>query len=408
MRRVVITGLGSVSPYGVGVQALRQGLREQGSAIGPVRLCEGHAYARRNGGQVDDQQLEGLFTASECLMLDRATRFALLAGSEALASAGFAVADAEQAQGCAVYVGTALGGSESTHLTGQDLYGGGSATLAPWAVPRAMANAPASHLSIRHGFTGPSLTLSTACASSTQAVGEAWRLLRSGDAELALAGGTDACLNPLAWKAWEALRAMAPDTCRPFSAGRRGMVLGEGAAMLVLETLEHARERGAPILAEVLGYGVSSDAGDLVKPSVDGPLRAMRGAMRQAAVAPDRYDYINAHGTGTVLNDRCETAAIKAAFGDHAPQLCVSAVKSAVGHLMGAAGALELVAGLLAIGEGWVPATFNHEGPDPECDLDYVTEGPRTRPVGYWLKNAFAFGGLNTCLALGPAPQASP
>ncbi|MCU1740569.1 MULTISPECIES: beta-ketoacyl synthase [unclassified Pseudomonas] len=401
MNEVVITGVGCVSPFGIGRQALWDGLTQAHCAIARVPWLPGSC----NAGALPEQAMEGRFSANELLMFDRSTQFALLAGREALDMAALDMA-AVDAHRCAVYMGTAVGGSDSLHSAYLDLYQAGSQTLAPWTVPRVMANAAASHLSLRHGFKGPAMTLSTACASSTQAIGEAYRLLRHGDADLVLAGGTDACLNPLVWKAWEALRAMAPDTCRPFSAGRRGMVLGEGGGVLVMETLAHAQARGAPVLARVLGYGVNSDAGDLLKPSVDGPALAMRQAMASSGLAPESFTYINAHGTGTLLNDRCETAAIRQVFGAHADRLQVSSVKSAIGHLMGAAGVVELIGGLMATLQERIPPTLNYQAADAECDLDYVTEGARPARVDAWLKNSFAFGGLNVSLALGRAVEA--
>jgi len=400
MNEVVITGVGCVSPFGIGRQALWDGLARSHCAIARVPWLPGQC----NAGALPEQALEGRFSANELLMFDRSTQFALLAGREALDMAALDM-EAVDRHRCAVYMGTAVGGSDSLHSAYLDLYQAGSQTLAPWTVPRVMANAAASHLSLRYGFKGPAMTLSTACASSTQAVGEAYRLLRQGDADIVLAGGTDACLNPLVWKAWEALRAMAPDTCRPFSAGRRGMVLGEGGGVLVMETLAHARARGARVLARVLGYGVNSDAGDLIKPSVEGPALAMRKAMADSRLAPESFTYINAHGTGTLLNDRCETAAIRQVFADHADRLQVSSVKSAIGHLMGAAGVVELIGGLMATLQDRIPPTLNYQAADTECDLDYVTEGARPARVEAWLKNSFAFGGLNVSLALGRAEE---
>ncbi|MFN3355741.1 MAG: beta-ketoacyl-[acyl-carrier-protein] synthase family protein [Pseudomonas sp.] len=399
MNTVVITGVGCVSPFGVGRARLWEGLATGQCAIAPVPRLIDVVGGTCNAGALPDDALDGLFTANELLLLDRASQFALLSAAEALAMAGLNPATVDPYR-CAVYMGTALGGSESLHSAYLDLYQAGSATLAPWTVPRVMANAAASHISLKYGFKGPALTVSTACASSTQAIGEAYRLLRCGDADLVMAGGTDACLNALVWKAWEALRAMAPDTCRPFSVGRRGMVLGEGGGVLVLETLAHARARGAPILAHVLGYGVNSDAGDLLKPSVDGPAQAMRQAIADSCLPVEAFSYINAHGTGTLLNDRCETAAIKHVFGAHAPSLGVSSVKSSIGHLMGAAGVVELIGGLMGSIHKQIPGTLNYLGQDADCDLDYVTGGAREANVKAWLKNSFAFGGLNVSLAL--------
>lgn len=399
MKRVVITGIGCVSPYGIGVDALWRGLRECRSAIGEIPWLQQERTLYRNGGGFISYQPDSHFNTSQQMLYDRATQFALLACEEAWQQAGLQPSTAP-AKRAAVYIGTAVGGSDALDAVYRDLYRENCLTLPPLTVPRAMANAAASHISLKYKLLGPSLTISTACASSTQAIGEAFRLLQYGRAELAIAGGTDACLNPLVWRAWEAIRAMAPDTCRPFSRNRRGMVLGEGAGVLVLETLDAARTRGANIIAEVAGYAANSDAGDIVKPSVEGAARAMTEALEDAGLPASAIEYVNAHGTGTLLNDRVETAAIRQVLGNHAEQAVVSSVKSAIGHLMGAAGIVELIAGLSALRQDIVPPTLNYQEADPECDLDYAPNAPRTVHVGAMLKNSFAFGGLNTSLVL--------
>lgn len=399
MNRVVITGVGSVTPHGLGVPALWDGIEAGTCAIGPVPWLADAPILFRNGGAVRGYEVNAHFTAGQTMLLDRATQFALLAAREALAMANLGLSE-EESERAAVYIGTATGGSESVHHGYHELYVANSSTLPPLTVPRAMSNAAASQISLEHQLRGPALTISTACASSTQAIGEAFRLLRAGDIDVAVAGGTDACLNAFTWKAWEAIRAMAPDTCRPFSHGRRGMILGEGAGVVVLETRQRALARGAVILAELAGYAVNSDAQDIVKPSVVGASRAMRDALRHAGIAPHAVHYINAHGTGTPLNDRCETVAIRAVFGAHAATLAVSSVKSSIGHLMGAAGAVELIAALMAYGRDCLPPTMNYQSADPECDLDYVIEGARKQETDVIVKNSFAFGGLNTSLVL--------
>jgi nodulation protein E len=399
MNRVVITGVGSVTPYGIGVKALWDGIEAFTAAIGPISWLADESCSFRNGGAVHGYNVDKHFNAGQIMLLDRATQFALLAGREALGMAALGLSE-EESERAAVYIGTATGGSESIHHGYKELYVLKSHTLPPLIVPRAMSNAAASQISLEHKLRGPALTISTACASSTQAIGEAFRLLRSGDIDVAVAGGTDACLNVFTWKAWEAIRAMAPDTCRPFSKGRRGMILGEGAGVVVLETRDRALKRSANILGELIGYAVNSDAQDIVKPSVAGASRAMRDALCYAGIAPHEVSYINAHGTGTTLNDRCETAAIHAVFGLHAQRLAVSSVKSSVGHLMGAAGAVELIAALMAYNRNILPPTMNYLGADPECNLDYVTEGARLQQTDVIVKNSFAFGGLNTSLVM--------
>jgi nodulation protein E len=399
MKRVVITGMGCVSPYGIGVDALWRGLSEGRSAIGEVPWMREAKTQYRNGGGLPGYLPDTYFSASEQMLYDRATQFALLACAEAWSQSGLGLTEAEAAN-TAVYIGTAVGGSDALDAAYRDLYRDDCLTLPPLTVPRAMANAAACHIGLRYKLCGPSLTISTACASSTQAIGEAFRLLRRGAIHAAVVGGTDACLNPLVWRAWESIRAMAPDTCRPFSKGRRGMVLGEGAGVLVMETLESALARGAAILAEVLGYSTNCDAGDIVKPSETGATRAMTEALREAGLPSSEVDYVNAHGTGTLLNDRVETAAIRRVLGAHADRIVASSVKSAIGHLMGAAGAVELIAGLMAFERGLLPPTLNYQDADPECDLDCAPNAPRARRVNTMLKNSFAFGGLNASLVL--------
>jgi nodulation protein E len=262
-----------------------------------------------------------------------------------------------------------------------------------------MANAGASHISMEFGITGPSFTISTACSSAAHAIGQAFWMVRSGTVDMAITGGSEAPFSFGILKAWEAMRVVSPDTCRPFCWGRRGMILGEGAAMLVLEPLEAARARGARILAEIVGFGMSADAGHITQPSAAGAARAIRSALRDAGVAPEQVGYINAHGTGTPANDPTETTAIRTVFGAHAARIPISSTKSMHGHALGAAAALEAGATILALREGILPPTANFTSPDPECDLDVVPNIPRRAEPEYALSNSFAFGGLNAVLA---------
>jgi nodulation protein E len=270
----------------------------------------------------------------------------------------------------------------------------------PLTIPKTMANAGASHISMEFGITGPSFTISTACSSAAHAIGQAFWLVRSGATDLAITGGSEAPFSFGILKAWEAMRVVSPDTCRPFSKDRHGMILGEGAAMLVIEPLETARARGATILAEIVGFGMSADAGHITQPSADGAARAMRAALRDGAIPQEAIGYINAHGTGTPANDSTETAAIRAVFGAHAGRLAVSSTKSMHGHALGASAALECLATALALRDGVLPPTINFREPDPACDLDVIPNGSRTARVDYALSNSFAFGGLNAVLAL--------
>jgi nodulation protein E len=280
------------------------------------------------------------------------------------------------------------------------LYAEGNPRLHPLSIVRRMMSAPASQVSIEFGITGPSFAVSSACASANHAFAQAFALVRSGAADVALAGGTEACMTLGVLRAWEAMRVLADDTCRPFCKQRRGLVLGEGAGMVVLEDFDHARARGAEILAEFAGAGMSADAGDIVMPSDVGAARAMTAALRDAQLDAGDIDYINAHGTATPANDPTETRAIHAALGEHAKHVAVSSTKSVHGHALGASGALEIVAALGALREGVVPPTANFIDPDPACDLDYVPNSAREMPVRAVLSNAFAFGGLNAVVAL--------
>ncbi|HLB80763.1 MAG TPA: beta-ketoacyl-[acyl-carrier-protein] synthase family protein, partial [Dongiaceae bacterium] len=339
------------------------------------------------------------FEEKRLVMLDRFTQFALIAAREAVAQSGLPRAGGLGEDSAAI-IGTGVGGQTTVDDSYRRLYGERVARVHPFTVPRMMANAAASHVSMEFGITGPAFAVSSACASANHAIGLAFDMVRRGQMRAAIAGGSEACITVGSLKGWEALRVLATDTCRPFCRDRRGMVLGEGAGIFVLETLETARARGAPILAELAGFGMSADAADLVLPSEAGAARAIAGALKDAGLAPERIDYINAHGTGTAANDVTETRALRRVFGDHAGRLAVSSTKAVHGHALGAAGAIELVAAVRAITDGVVPPTANFTAPDPDCDLDYVPNEARERTVGAALSNSFAFGGLNAVLAL--------
>jgi nodulation protein E len=281
----------------------------------------------------------------------------------------------------------------------EDLWRSGRGRVHPLTIPKTMANAGASHISMDLGLSGPAYTVSTACSSANHAIGQAFRMVRDGYVELAVTGGSEAMFTIGMLKAWEAMRVIAPDTCRPFSKDRRGMILGEGGAMMILEPMEAAKARGAKIYAEICGFGMTSDAHHLTQPAVHGPSRAMKGALNEAGLAVEEIGYINAHGTGTPGNDPVETAAIREVFGTHADGIAVSSTKSLHGHALGAAGALEAVATVLALVNGILPPTANYNERDPECDLDYIPNQPRAKRVGAALSNSFAFGGLNAVIA---------
>jgi nodulation protein E len=303
------------------------------------------------------------------------------------------------AEKTAVITGSCIGGQSSTDAGYLALYQKDSNRMHPLSIPRAMANAGASHISMEFGIRGPAFTISTACSSSNHAMGQAFWMVRSGQVEAAITGGSEApfCFGLL--KAWEAMRVVAPDTCRPFCKDRKGLILGEGAAMFVLEPLEAAKARGAKVYGEIVGFGMSSDAGHITSPTDEGPVRAMKAALEDASLAPEQIGYINAHGTGTQNNDAMESRAIRAAFGRHAEKLAVSSTKSMHGHALGAAGALEGAATVMALRESIIPPTVNFTTADPECDLDYVPNAAREMEVECALSNSFAFGGLNAVLA---------
>jgi nodulation protein E len=299
-----------------------------------------------------------------------------------------------------VVLGAGVGGQTTQDENYFRVYREGAKRLHPFTIPKLMISAAASHITMEHGITGPSFTVASACASANHAIGIAFHMVRSGSVEVAITGGTEATITFGTMKGWDALRVMAPDTCRPFSRDRKGMVLGEGAAVAVLESLERAQARGAEILAEVVGFGMRSDAGDIVLPSPEGAAAAIRGCLADARLAPEQVDYINAHGTGTAANDITETKAIHAVMGPHAKRLAVSSTKSMHGHALGAAGALELAATVIALRDGFIPPTANFTEADAQCDLDYVPNEARAQPIGVAMSNSFAFGGQNAVLGL--------
>ena len=404
MNRVAVTGLGVVSPLGNDPAAVLQSLRAGRSAVG--RLDQPFADRLASPiGAVARFDAAARFDAPRLRMLDRVSQFALAAAADALADARLSPGQSDPYR-AGVSVGTGVGGALTTDEGYHTLYAEGSDRLKPFSVLMAMNNAPAAWIGIEHGLRGPNLTYSTACSSSAVAIGEAWRRIRGGVAGGVFAGGAEAPQNFGTLKAWEALRTVATAhprdpsaSCRPFSRDRCGLVLGEGAAMLVLEDWQRALDRGATILAELVGYGLCTDVSHITRPSVEGQAAAMRAALAAAGIAPQEVDYVNAHGTGTQANDPVEVAAIKAVFGAHAQRLPVSSTKSMHAHLLGAAGALECVIALLAMRAGLVPPTAHLHDPDPACDLDHVPLHARTdvrlRTV---MSSSFAFGGTNAVL----------
>ncbi len=399
-RRVVITGMGVICALGHDARAVWQGMREGRSAIGPLHGFEQYDMRVKVAAQVAGFDPGVHFDPKKLVLLDRVSQFALVAAREAVKQSGLDFARGDLAQRTACVVGTGTGGEETNDEGSRRLYAEGNPRLHPLSIVRRMMSAPASQVSIEFGITGPTFVTSSACASANHALAQAFELVRAGTCDVALAGGTEACIVHGVLRAWEAMRVLADDTCRPFCKQRRGLVLGEGAGMVVLEDFDHARARGAEILAEFAGAGMSADAGDIVLPSDLGAARAMDAALKDAALNPADIDYINAHGTGTPANDPTETRAIHRVFGEHARQLAVTSTKSVHGHALGAAGALELIAAIGSLRENVIPPTANFLDPDPECDLDYVPNTAREKPVRAALSNAFAFGGLNAVVAL--------
>ncbi|MEO8203465.1 MAG: beta-ketoacyl-[acyl-carrier-protein] synthase family protein [Betaproteobacteria bacterium] len=403
MRKVVVTGIGVVSPLGNGREAFFESLAAGRSGI--RRLSAGIAprLATQIGGVVDFDP--AAFPKPKLALLDRFSQFALAAAAEALGDAGIGADDPRKAN-AGVYMGSGFGGALTIEAAYNELFTNGADRLGPYTVVRVMNNAAAAHISIDFGLHGPSLTYSTACSSGAVALGEAARAIRHGYADLAVAGGAESLLTLATIRAWEGLRALASEdpadasaSCRPFSRDRTGLVLGEGAGVMVLESEEGARERGAAIYAELAGYGVTSDATHLTKPSLSGQVAAMRMALADAGLEPGAVGYINAHGTATLAGDAIETAAIKEVFGAHARRLAVSSTKSMHGHLMGATGAVEFIAAILALQRGTLPPTANLRVPDPECDLDYVANvARRGAELEAVMSNSFAFGGSNAVL----------
>ena len=404
MHRVVVTGMGAVTPLGHSAPATWAALCEGRSGIGPITALPRELLRFGIAAEVRDFDPLKHFDEKKLILLDRVSQFALVAAREAIAQSGVEFGRDGFGDNTAVVIGTGVGGENTHDEASKRMYGENNPRLHPLTIVRLMANAPACHISIEHGLHGPAFATVSACASSNHAIAQAFQLVRSGAAEAAVTGGTEACLTLGSVRAWEAMRVLADDTCRPFSKQRRGLILGEGAAAFVLETLEHAQKRGATILAEIAGAGMSADAGDIVFPSDAGAAMAMQRALADARLTPEEIDYVNAHGTGTPANDPTETRAIRRTFGAHADRLAVSSTKSMHGHALGAAGALELVAVIGALRHGVVPPTANFVDPDPECDLDYVPNAAREKIVRTAISNSFAFGGLNAVLALRRAP----
>jgi len=400
MRRVAITGTGAINALGHDAATTWSAMREGRSGIGPIANIPTDLLNVKIAAEVRGYDPLAHFDSRRLILLDRVSQFALIAAREAVTQSGLDFSANGFGDRTACIIGTGIGGENSHNEQSSRFYGDKNPRVHPLAIVRVMANAPACHVGMEFGLTGPSFAVVSACASANHAMSQAFEMVRSGKVDFAVTGGSEACVTVPTVKAWEAMRVTADDTCRPFCKQRRGMVLGEGAGIFVLEEYEQARARGASILAEFAGAGMSADAGDIVLPSTDGAAKALAWAIADARLNAEDVDYINAHGTGTPANDPTETKAIRRVFGAHADALAVSSTKSMHGHALGAAGAIELVAVIGALREGVVPPTANFIDPDPECDLDYVPNTARQMPVRAALSNSFAFGGLNAVVAL--------
>jgi nodulation protein E len=396
-RRVVVTGMGSISALGKTVAETWQNVAECKSGIGPITVTDMSILRFKNGAEVKNYDPQQYFTGKETDGIDRFAQFAVVAAREAVNDAGIQWTDELRDRTC-VIMGTGIGGQETMEAAYHSLYKEGKNKVNLFSIPRIMPNASASQITMQFGITGFAYAISTACASSNHAIGNAFWMVRSGISDMAVTGGSETPLNFGFLKSWEVLRVVAPDTCRPFSKDRQGMILGEGGAVLILETLESALKRGAEIHAEIVGFGMSSDATHITKPEQKGPEKAMRMALEDAGVTTDKIDYINAHGTGTLANDPLETAAIKGVFGEHAKKLAVSSTKSMHGHMLGGTSAIEAVITASALKKQVYPPTANYNVPDPECDLDVVPNQSRKGEMNYAMSNSFAFGGLNAVL----------
>ena len=405
-RRVVVTGACVISPVGNTIEQFWDSLKNGRSGIRRLTHFDVSRYSSQVAGTVEDFNPEDYFSSKEARRMDRFVQFALAASKMALESSGIDL-DRTDLERVGVLIGSGVGGMttiEDQHIIFLEK---GPRRLSPFFIPMLIANMASGVVAMNFGLKGPNSAVSTACATGTHAIGDAYRIIERDEADAILAGGTEAALTPIGFGGFCAMRALTTSrnddperASRPFDRTRDGFVMSEGAGVVALEELEHAQKRGAKIWGEVVGYGMSADAYHMTAPAPngDGALRSMRAALRSAGISPDAVSYINAHGTSTPLNDKLETEAVKSLFGDHAYKLAISSTKSHMGHLLGASGGVEAIATLLAIGNGVVPPTVNYEEPDPECDLDYVPNISREMAVEYAMSNSFGFGGTNATL----------
>jgi len=395
--RIAITGVSCISALGHSYGEFSDNLLEGYCGVMPLSIFDHTKVRAKQVAEVKGFVPGHYFDEKKQMpFLDRFAQFALVSAREALASSGLSQSIAPE--NTAVVIGTGIGGQITQDDAYKKLYGEGAKRFPPFLVPKLVPSSAASHISIDLGITGASFGITSSCASAGHAICTGAMMLITGQCDAVLCGGAEAPITLGVVKAWEGMRVLSPDYCRPFSAGRGGVILGEAGATLVMEPYEKAQERGAPILAELVGYGMSSDASHFVSPNIEGPAAAMRKSLTVAGLAPEKIDYINAHGSGTQLNDVTETAAIKVVFGRHANHLAISSTKAMHGHTLGAASALEAAACLVALERQVAPGTFCFQSPDPECDLNYLPNASQSMTIDYAMSNSFAFGGLNTSL----------
>jgi len=407
-RRVVVTGMGAVTSLGCKVDELWSRILRGESGVFPIQRLNVADYRVRIGGEVRDWSVEGYIEEKDVKRFDRFVQFAYVAGVDAVTDSGIDFSR-EDPWRCGVVMGSGIGGLETIEIQHERLLSKGPSKVSAFTIPKLIGNAASAQLAIQYCMRGPNQVVVTACASATNAIGDAYKLIRDGESDVLITGGSEAALTHIGVSAFAAMRALSERNdeparaSRPFDRDRDGFVLSEGAGMLVLEELEHATARGAKIYGEMLGYGVSCDANHITAPDANGAgaAYAIKMAINSANLTPADIDYINAHGTSTPLNDAAETAAIKSVFGEHAYKVSISSTKSQLGHLLGASGGVELILSLLAIRDGVVPPTINLETPDPQCDLDYTPKEPRQRDIRVAMSNSFGYGGHNGSLVFG-------
>jgi nodulation protein E len=402
-KTIVITGMGTINSLGLNVPQTLEAMREGHCGISQMNIKDIDKLAIKIGAQIHAYDPNHYFSKRHQDIYDRFTQFQLLSANEAILESGLEI-DGEVSFRTGISLGTAGGGVETWDESYRMLYTGGRARVPPFIIPRLMPNSAASHISINHNIKGPSFTVSTACASSNHAMVQAYMALQSGIADVMITGGSESMLHYGGIKSWEGMRVMSNDTCRPFSKNRSGLVHGEGAAAFVFETYEHARDRGANIIAEVLGGSMTADSSDIVMLTTEGTSRALQECIKNCKINKEQVGYINAHGTGTIPNDKKECEIISNVFGDHANKLMVSSTKAMHGHVIGGTSAIELLACISAVRDNVIIPTINYDFPDPECPLDIVPNDARQAKVDVAFNNAFAFGGLNSVLAIRRAP----